>query len=628
MRASFALSLLTTGLVLPAGDSEPSVESRTVNIKDVAKEGSTLELTVPIEGHVVGFDWAGIQPADLEVAVKKNGKWLAPVHVTGNPDEGPDFQSEESSARTPTAPVWIGNGVDRVRVHFERGTVRDLRMHSVRSEANKSGVGPNRASASAPQPFIIARAGWGADEGLKRCEIEYASSVRNAFVHHTATASDYTDAEAYQFVRSIYHYHTQSNGWCDIGYNFLIDRFGRVFEGRSGGIDRAVIGAHAGGFNTASTGVSMLGTHTSTPMTGPARYALRSFLGWKLDLHDVHPNMQIQVTSNGSTRYPEGQVVNLWTISGHRDVSTTACPGDMTYADLPSLRAEVLRDIEESRWEWLGGSLSSSPDAASFAQGRLNIFVRGGDGALWQKRWDANGWSGWDSLGGFITADPAAVSWTEGASQAVDLVPRIDVFVRGGDGALWHRSLDTVGWSPWTSLGGFITSGPDVASSGQGSLEVFAVGGDGAIWVRRLSGTTWAEWQSLGGSLTSDPGVVSASPSNLSLFARGGDGGLWTRSWNGVIWSDWNSLGGQVVGGPDAASWAPGRTDVFVRGADGFVWSRSLNQSSWSGWARLDGTVTSDPTAVSWGNGRVDLFARRPDSSLGHRWFEGGNWNQ
>ncbi len=200
---------------------------------------------------------------------------------------------------------------------------------------------PARALASASDPPIVPRSGWNADESIRRADPQYADSVRFAIVHHTAGANDYTQAQAPAVVRAIELYHVKANGWNDIGYNFLVDRFGTVYEGRYGGIDRNVVGAHALGFNTGSVGVAVLGTYTDAAPPPAAMDSLARLLAWRLDLAHVDPLSQVSVVSGGSERYPRGKTVVLRAISGHRDTGLTACPGDGLYGKLDSLAARV-----------------------------------------------------------------------------------------------------------------------------------------------------------------------------------------------------------------------------------------------------------------------------------------------
>ncbi|MDB9506312.1 hypothetical protein PN502_04210 [Microcystis aeruginosa CS-338/01] len=262
-------------------------------------------------------------------------------------------------------------------------------------------------------------------------------------------------------------------------------------------------------------------------------------------------------------------------------------------------------------WETLGGHLTSGPDVCSWAPGRLDVFVRGGDDALYHRYFE-NSWSDWESLGGVLTSDPSAVSWGNG---------RIDVFARGGDNALYHKYFEN-GWSDWESLGGHLTSGPDVCSWAPGRLDVFVRGEDAALYHKYFE-NGWSDWESLGGVLTSDPSAVSWGNGRIDVFARGGDNALYHKYFeNG--WSDWESLGGVLTSSPDASSWAAGRLDIFVRGGDNALYHKYF-ENGWSDWESLGGILTSDPAAVSWNAGRIDVFARGGDYALYHKWFD-GSW--
>src|SRR3954453_14053770 len=132
-------------------------------------------------------------------------------------------------------------------------------------------------------PPIIPRLSWGADESIRKAAPQYAPTLQAAFVHHTAGTNDYTPDQSAAIVRGIELYHVQGNGWNDIGYNFLVDKYGQVFEGRYGGVDRNVIGAHAEGFNTGSVGVALLGNYGSAVPSAEAKAALVRVLSWRLD---------------------------------------------------------------------------------------------------------------------------------------------------------------------------------------------------------------------------------------------------------------------------------------------------------------------------------------------------------
>ena len=247
-------------------------------------------------------------------------------------------------------PVWLpGSDALQLRV---RGAVGRIRIALV--AADRSPLRPLRALQAAPdQPEIVSRAGWGADEALKRAEPRYASSTQMVFVHHTDTPNGYSAADVPAIVRSIYTYHVRSNGWNDIGYNFLVDAYGRVFEGRAGGIDKPVIGAQTGGFNTGSVGIAVIGDGGSAPLTAATRDALTKLIAWRLDVAHVDPLGRATLISGGNDRYPAGKSASFRVVSGHRDALSTDCPGALIYPELDAIAAaaQAHRNAEDRRCE-------------------------------------------------------------------------------------------------------------------------------------------------------------------------------------------------------------------------------------------------------------------------------------
>jgi N-acetylmuramoyl-L-alanine amidase len=201
---------------------------------------------------------------------------------------------------------------------------------------------PIRQVAFTGSPKIVPRSGWKADERVVRSAPRYAPMLRFAVVHHTAGSSTYAREESAAIVRGIELYHVKANGWDDIGYNFLVDRYGQVFEGRRGGIQRNVIGAHAEGFNTGSVGVAVIGTYSAKSPPREAENALAGLLAWRLDVGHVDPASSAMVTSGGNAKLRAGAAVYMRAISGHRDAGNTACPGDGLYARLGQLREVAL----------------------------------------------------------------------------------------------------------------------------------------------------------------------------------------------------------------------------------------------------------------------------------------------
>ncbi len=314
------------------------------------------KLTKPFS--TLGVSWqadSGSMAVAVSVRTRSAKGWSPWSALETADDDGPDALSREAKApgvRTGTAPSWVGK-VDGVQVRMDVPSgpaPRDVRIELVDpgSSAADARIGQGSAPRSSAvaatlRPRIITRAQWGADESLRSAKPAYASSVKVAYVHHTASTNDYTAQEAAQQVRGFYAYHTQSLGWSDIGYNFLVDKFGRVYEGRYGGVERAVIGAHAGGFNTGTVGVSMIGTYTSVAPSTSTLNAVRDLLAWKLSLNGVNPLGKQTITSAGgsTSKYAAGTAVTVNTIVGHRDTNNTACPGDLGYSKLPALRRAV-----------------------------------------------------------------------------------------------------------------------------------------------------------------------------------------------------------------------------------------------------------------------------------------------
>jgi flagellar hook assembly protein FlgD len=222
------------------------------------------------------------------------------------------------------------------------GSVSRLRAYLIWSDPeDQTARLPGRTAARASQPSIIRRSEWRADESIVRAKPYYASAVHFAVVHHTAGTNSYSASDSAAIVRGIERYHVLGNGWNDIGYNFLVDRYGQIFEGRAGGITRNVVGAHAEGFNTGSTGVAVLGNYESQKISAAARTALVELLAWRLDLAHVNPLRKLAWISGGNPRYPAGTEVTLRAISGHRDTGPTSCPGGSLYGQLPAIADEV-----------------------------------------------------------------------------------------------------------------------------------------------------------------------------------------------------------------------------------------------------------------------------------------------
>jgi flagellar hook assembly protein FlgD len=331
------LFLIALVLVLPA----PAVAGdATIVSRDVALAGQRVlaSTAAPSRFNLVGLHWRGSGSVQFRTR-SLAGRWSAWVDAAPEAEDRPDAGTAERGRLASWRlgnPWWVGPS-NRIE-YRTRGTVTRLRAFFVWSPS--SGV-PARTLQKAGSPTIVPRRGWSADESIRRAGPSFAPAVRLALVHHTAGRNGYTAAESPAIVRAIELYHVKGNGWNDIGYNFLVDRFGTVFEGRYGGVDRNVVGAHAEGFNTGSVGVAVLGEYSSLAVSQKARDSLARLLAWRLDLAHVDPASTLSFISGGNARFPAGIPVFLRTVSGHRDTGLTDCPGNALYNLLNSLGGQV-----------------------------------------------------------------------------------------------------------------------------------------------------------------------------------------------------------------------------------------------------------------------------------------------
>jgi hypothetical protein len=333
----------------PAAWAAPSRAARArsfaLDVPGSAFRGGRLTgvLRAPRRFDLLGAQGAGVIGSGLEVRVRRRGgewsRWAPLGHGAGH---GPD--SDRGAARA-TDPVWTGAAHElQLRSRRPLGGVR-LRLVAVppagRAERGRARAAAVARPAQAPgtPPPIIGRDAWNGGRSNPRTAPSYGE-VQVAFVHHTVTANDYAPEASAGIVLSICRYHRDTNGWNDVGYNFLVDQYGQVFEGRAGGVDAAVIGAQAQGYNRLSTGVAIIGTHGDVPISEAAMRSTAQLLGWKLSLHGVPTEGQVVLASGGGSvnRYPHGAQVTFERISGHRDGDKTACPGNALYAQLPQLR--------------------------------------------------------------------------------------------------------------------------------------------------------------------------------------------------------------------------------------------------------------------------------------------------
>lgn len=343
------LSLPLTPLAARAADGNPA-EVRAAASGPVVDTG--MRATTRFVG--LGVTWkpgTTVRGLTVKVRVHHDGSWGAwdsldalDALAAGDGPVTPQRQGTEPLLTDPA------DGV-QAQVFSPSGAVpADLRLDLIdpgtsSADAHLRGSQPSASAAAASsQPAIITRAQWGANESYRGTP-RYSGTVKAAIIHHTATTNDYSASAAAAQIRAVYAYHTRTLGWSDIGYQFLVDKYGSLYEGRAGGLDGATIGAHTAGFNVDTFAVSALGNFDTAPASSAMVESISRLVAWKLTIHHRDPLGRAALTASGGTasltRYANGVTVSLPTIFTHRDAGWTACPGANLFAAVPRVKARV-----------------------------------------------------------------------------------------------------------------------------------------------------------------------------------------------------------------------------------------------------------------------------------------------
>ncbi|WP_030316938.1 N-acetylmuramoyl-L-alanine amidase [Streptomyces sp. NRRL B-3229] len=396
----------------PSTDAAGDLTERPVKVYNLglkAPETGERELprTETKQFSLLGISWTGATKkldgkAQVRTRSIDTGAWTSwqDLETDADPVEDAD---ERAGARGASEPLWVGpsDGVE-VQVVHEDGTTSaglpsGLRVNLVDpgvtaaeasdaatepaayaedvtpspSAASPTATTPPGPASNVPEPPIVSRADWGADEDLSPDPSEYNTDVKAVFVHHTAGSNDYTCAESASIVRAIYAYHTApapgGNGWNDLGYNFLVDKCGTIFEGRKGGVDQPVLGAHTYGWNRESAGIAVLGEYTDAGASNAALTSVARIAAWKLGQYGVDPASTVQLKAGATqknlagTSFTSGSSYPFSAISGHRDGYATECPGNSLYGQLPTIRAWAAGPVQDLKVTSLtGATLSGS----------------------------------------------------------------------------------------------------------------------------------------------------------------------------------------------------------------------------------------------------------------------------
>ena len=551
--------------------------------------------------RLVAVTWAGTA-ADVDlvawVRTRTADTWSGWFQLPAGGEHGPDPDSAEAgSIRLGTDPLVVkeSDGVE-VRVGTADGTIPDdLRLDLIdpgiaSADADIGRLDTSAAAAAVSRPTIYTRAAWGADESLREPGPPDYGEVNGAFVHHTVNANTYSAADVPAIIRGIYAYHVNSRGWRDIGYNFLVDRFGRIWEGRFGGVDQAVIGAHTQGYNDDAFAMSAIGTYTSQEPEAALLIAYQQLFAWKFSIHGVDP--RYSVNYDGET-WPA--------IAGHRDAAATECPGQRLYDALPTIRTGVtvlmFPPVAGIGWRDFNGD-------------RLDDLMarRRTDGSLWL-------WRGVLGLG-YRSAVQIGANWT-GLSNIVrpgdwDGDGAQDVIVRvtsSGQLRLYPRTSGG-GFGPprvigtgWGSVRGIYGPGD---LNGDGVMDLLAHFTDGSLWLypgdghgafrpRVQVGHGWGASMML-----VTPGDWNGDGRH-DLLARHSDGSLWLYPGTdrssfaaarkiGVGWNPFSTISGSgdvdKDGKPDLLAWTASGQLVLYPGSGTGGFRRSVILGG--GWAAYD----------------------------------------
>jgi uncharacterized protein with LGFP repeats len=548
-------------------------------------------------GHMVGVTFpSGASTDTVSVRVRRAGRdWTAWSDLPLNDSEPDPDTAEGRRAVTASDPLWVGAlGTATVQVRLPRVDVADAHLQLV--DAGESSTLAARTTLDSPstdtkaspravaQPPIRSRAAWGADESLRKGGASYSTTIKAVVVHHTADGGDYSQSEVPSVIRGMYRYHTVSLGWADLGYNFVVDRFGGIWEGRAGGISQPVVGAHAGGFNADTFGVSMMGDFTSVAPSAECLESVARVIAWKLSMYGLPADGAAYLTSagGGTARYAPGTTVKLRTINAHRDVGFTACPGNVGFTKMDTIRARVAQLMSASTGTAIDAKYAALGGAASFGAPTTpeNDTPRG-DGSYRFYTGGAIYWNrvtGAHSVRGAILAAWGRLGWENGLG-----FPTTDDSPAKG-GFYNHFQNGSIYWSPatgardvrgairtkWASMGweggpaGFPVTGDSRAAGGwfthfQGG-SIYYSAATGAHWTTGAIRDRWAAlgWERGMGFPTIDD---TATPGGKGYYNH--------------------FQGGSVY-------WSPATGAHAVRGAFRETWASMGWENSWLGFPTRD----------------------------------------
>ncbi len=336
--AEASASAVRTDTVQPALTAVPAAEAPAPPVVGAPESAGGRKVTgeqTVAPFTLIGVGFASPSGGAGSVRTRTDGTWSGWKALDLDPSHAADGGGEEAVGRGPanrtgaplSEPIWVGRA-DAYQLDLPADAtgvevllVRETGEAIATDGATEAMTAPGEAGGAeaAGEPSVRLRSSWGARPYRGTPDVH--PYLQRAYVHHTVNSNSYSQAQVPALLRSVQAYHQDGRGWDDIGYNFVIDRFGAIWEGRAGGIRNAVIGAHTMDHNTGAVGIAYLGDATSS-VSSAAVASYGRLIGWKLFLGGVRPS-----SSN---------------VMGHRDAGQTSCPGNALYARLGSIRSAAV----------------------------------------------------------------------------------------------------------------------------------------------------------------------------------------------------------------------------------------------------------------------------------------------